>query len=162
MFRYAFLLFFLAGTLFSQNLKFKTEYAAGGPGHLAEFNVLKNTDDDKIYIVTREAINKSLYLALYDNSFNRLMTLPSTPDLNVEDSFIRNGKLYFSDSWLKYLSLSDYKSDEVNRDRKNIYKISDGKLGGKDVIAAITPEFIYIFDVTTNKEILNIKKENKE
>jgi outer membrane protein assembly factor BamB len=162
MLRYAFLLFFWAGTLFSQSLKFKTEYTAGGPGYLAEFNVLKDTDDDKIYIVTREAINKSLYLALYDNSFNRLMTLPSTPDLDIEDSFIRNGKLYFSDSRLKYLSLSDYKSDEVNRDRKNIYKISDGKLGGKDVIAAITPEFIYIFDVTTNKEILNIKKENKE
>ncbi|MCU7493815.1 MAG: hypothetical protein HF310_20130, partial [Ignavibacteria bacterium] len=65
MLRNAFLLFFLTGTLFSQDLKFKTEYAAGGPGYLAEFNVLKNTDDDKIYIVTREAINKSLYLALY-------------------------------------------------------------------------------------------------
>ncbi|MGE5353931.1 MAG: hypothetical protein ACM3P0_17725 [Acidobacteriota bacterium] len=162
MLRYAFLLFFLAGTLFSQNLKFRTEYVASGPGHLAEFNVLKNSDDDKIYIVTREAIDKNLYLALYDNSFNRLFKLPVTPDLNVEDSFIRNGKLYFSDSKLKCLNLSDYKPDEVNRDRKNIYEISDGKLGGKEVIAAITPEFIYIFDITTNKEILNIKKENKE
>ncbi|MGE5682016.1 MAG: hypothetical protein ACM34K_14195 [Bacillota bacterium] len=162
MLRYAFLLFFLSGPLFSQSLKFKTEYIAGGPGHLAEFNVLKNADDDKIYIVTREAIDKNLYLVLYDNSFKRLLTLPATPDLNIDDSFIRNGKLYFSDSRLKYLNLSDYKSDVVNADRKNIYKISTGKLDEKEVAAALTRESIYIYDLSTHKELFNIKKENKE
>ncbi|HEX2866281.1 MAG TPA: hypothetical protein VHO03_04525 [Ignavibacteriales bacterium] len=161
MLRYAFLLFFLSGTLFSQNLKFKTEYTAGGPGNLAEFNVLKNTDDDKIYIVTREAIDKNLYLALYDNSFKRLLTLPATPELRISGSFIRNGKLYFSDGKLKYLDLSNYKTVEVNADRKDINSFSTGMLGGKEIISAAAKDFIYIFDLSTHKELLNIKKESK-
>lgn len=157
-----FVLFFLSSIILSQTLVIKNEYKAEKAGALPEVNVVKNPTDDKIYVVTREAINKQLYIAIYDNSFKRLANLPATSELSVGNAFIRNGKLYFSDSKLKYISLSDFKMNVVNNDRKDISRYSLEELDGKDIILASDLSNWYLFDVLSNKEILNIKIKNTE
>lgn len=160
MFKYALLLFLLVKTIFTQTLELKSEHKGEKPGAIAEINVLKDISNNKIYIAAREAINGKLYLILYDNNLNRIATFPSTPALNLENSFIRNDRLYYSDYKLKYLTLSALKTGEVNSDRKNISFYSIEKLNGKDVILASDLKSWFIFDVDSHTEILNIKRDN--
>lgn len=160
--KYIFFLFVLTINLFPQTLILKAEYKAEREGLLPDINVVKNPSDEKIYVVAREAINKQLYIVLYDNSFKRLANLRVTPSVSVDNSFIRDGKLYFSDKELKYIELSDYKIGVVNKDRKEISNYSLEKLNGKEVILANNDDRWVLYDISSNKEILNIKIKSTE
>jgi hypothetical protein len=155
--KYLFLFIALNIASFAQDLVLKAEYKSAGAGLLPAFNVVQNHTDNKIYTVAREKINNQWYLTVYDNGFKRLASVPSTAELNISNSFVINSRLYFSDNYLKYISLSDFKQGTVNSSRKDILIYSLEKLNGKNVILTSDYSNLFLYDASSYNELLNIK-----
>lgn len=140
-----------------QSIVQKSECSSMQKGGIWNFAVLKNPADNKMYCVTVEVINAKDHLLLYDASFKRLSTYQLTEYGVVSGIFIRNGKLYFADDNIKYISLDDFSVAVVNKDRKGIRKISLSLLNNKEVILAQNSTSLFLFELPSHKELLNIR-----
>lgn len=146
----------------AQSLTLRNEYTPLPKGSIDDFAVVKNPDNNKNFIFTIEKTEGLLQLVAYSGNFSRLGSHPVSANAFVKGAFIRNGFLYYVDNSIMQLSLNDFSTRPINADRKGIRKIALASLQNKEVILSQNKASVFICELPSLKEILNIKIQNSE
>lgn len=165
MIKYFTLFILFAESLFSQSLIYKAEYIATEDRDYRYMHMLKDTTDNKIYIITEELDSDiyRYYLKIMNASFQEIITLPIAQTMynRINLSFIENNCLYYADKVIKNINLYDFKIDSVNMDREKIVKHM-ANLEGKRTITIKSEDTLFFIELLTGKELFHIKFDSWE